>query len=43
MNTAENETWGECVGEMVICDENTGLVGGTCGYLSTSGVPVSTT
>ncbi len=20
MNTAENETWGECVGEMAICD-----------------------
>lgn len=25
-NTAEHQTWGECVGELVICDES-GMVG----------------
>ncbi len=37
-NTAENETWGTCIGESVDCDEETGLVGeGSRAYTCTGG------
>lgn len=35
-NTAEHESWGECVGEMVICNP-AGWVGREDGFLCTGG------